>query len=482
MVEGKLDNVGKIIQGGMGAGVSGYTLANAVSSEDDAMGVVSGTALDVIMARRLQQGNTEVRDALLEYPDKEFAQKVIDRYFVDGGKTEEGFKAKQFPAFIADENRDIRLSNPNLEKLIAAANFVEVRLAKKGHNNPVGINYLHKIQWPLMPSIYGAMLAGVDHILIGAGFPTEVPAVLESLAEGEVSRMRVPLFTGEKDYHLLFDPKGVLDTSTRLEVPGFIGIVGNHLGVKGLKDVDGYIFEGPPAGGHNAPAREKGLTDAGEPRYGPKDDINYKLLEGLLSKNAEGRGVVQPFWLAGSYANRLGEAIELGARGIQVGTIAAFSRESGLYGQLRRHALQEIMKGAQVFTDPRASPSGFPFKILRADGTLAIPELYEGRERICNLGYLIDLGLRGDGSVFTRCPAEPIVDYIKKGGEQDDTLGRMCLCNSLMADIGIGSVYKGVPERPLVTSGVYLGDVKAMVDSHGLDYSVKDALNYIKRQ
>jgi NAD(P)H-dependent flavin oxidoreductase YrpB (nitropropane dioxygenase family) len=46
-----------IIQGGLGAGISNWRLAHAVSQLGQ-LGVVSGTALDQIFARRLQDGDT----------------------------------------------------------------------------------------------------------------------------------------------------------------------------------------------------------------------------------------------------------------------------------------------------------------------------------------------------------------------------------------------------------------------------------------
>jgi len=49
-----------IIQGGMGVAVSGWRLAKAVSSLGQ-LGVVSGTALDIVLVRRLQQGDPEGR-------------------------------------------------------------------------------------------------------------------------------------------------------------------------------------------------------------------------------------------------------------------------------------------------------------------------------------------------------------------------------------------------------------------------------------
>ena len=58
-----------------------------------------------------------------------------------------------------------------LQELTVAANFVEVWLAREGHPGLVGINYLRKIELPLPFACYGAMLAGVDHVLVGAGSP-----------------------------------------------------------------------------------------------------------------------------------------------------------------------------------------------------------------------------------------------------------------------------------------------------------------------
>ena len=69
-----------------------------------------------------------------------------------------------------------------LSELCILANFVEVFLAREGHGNPVGINYLEKIQIPHLPSLYGAMLAGVGYVLMGAGVPLKIPGALDLLA------------------------------------------------------------------------------------------------------------------------------------------------------------------------------------------------------------------------------------------------------------------------------------------------------------
>ena len=55
---------------------------------------------------------------------------------------------------------------------------------------------------------------------------------------------------------------------------------------------------------------------------------------------------------------------------------------------------------ARVFTDPLASPTGFPFKVLGLEGTLSEPAVYARRERLCDLGLdgllALDLDARAD--------------------------------------------------------------------------------------
>ena len=77
----------QIIQGGMGMGVSDWRLARAVSSRGN-IGVVSGAAIDLILARRLLLGDPggHMRRALAAFPDPSISRRLIDRYFVADGK------------------------------------------------------------------------------------------------------------------------------------------------------------------------------------------------------------------------------------------------------------------------------------------------------------------------------------------------------------------------------------------------------------
>ena len=112
----------QIIQGGMGVAVSNWRLARTVSRLGE-LGVVSGTLLAVILARRLQDGDPQgdVRRALAHFPVSDVATRVIDRYYVPGGKDP--------GASYAGVPMPTLQGGPALVELTVAANFIEVFLA-----------------------------------------------------------------------------------------------------------------------------------------------------------------------------------------------------------------------------------------------------------------------------------------------------------------------------------------------------------------
>ena len=235
--------------------------------------------------------------------------------------------------------------------------------------------------------------------------------------------------------------------------------------------VDGLIIETRTAGGHNAPPRGKlQLDDRGEPVYGDRDAIDIAKIREL--------GV--PFWLAGGYGSpsKLQEALALGATGVQVGTAFAFTRESGLRDDLKQALLDKARHHqAAVFTDPLASPAGFPFKVALLEGTASDSAVCAARPRICDLGFLSEIVRAGDGSFVHRCPAEPLSLYLSKGGTADDAAGRKCLCNALMANIGHQQVRCGHRvEPPLVTAGDDLVEIARFLRESSATYSAADVL------
>lgn len=466
-----------IIQAGMGVGVSNYVLARAVAGLGH-LGVVSGTAIGTVMARRLQQGGAaaeETISALKEFPNQDIANWIMDKFSPDKRPADGKYIRCQVPMFHKDSGNVLRLTNrknrltaSDVEKIEVAASFVEVTLAKRGHDNPVGINYLHKVQWPILPALYGAMLAGVDAVLIGAGLPKDIARVLDAFAKAE--SVSVPIeVAGDEKYSIEFDPERIGVGNVGLARPAFLGIVSTNLAVRALPFADGYVVENHEGGGHNANPRKGELDATGQPVYGPKDEANFGSLTTMLDKRDKG----QRFWIAGNYADRLGDALSEGAVGIQVGTPFAFCRESGFEDELKQAILHQIMNGTKVFTNARFSPTGFPFKILDVPGTLSDPNVYEERQRVCNLRYLVELyESEEEGRIKTRCPAEPVTAYLKKGGDLEDTIGRGCLCNSLMSAVGVG--FPGEPA--IVTSGSGLEVVRAL----GFGYSAEDVVNFIE--
>ncbi len=438
----------------MGVGVSNWTLARAVSSLGQ-LGVVSGTAVDTVFVRRLQDGDIggHVRRAMAHFPVAEVSERVLRRYFRPDG-TPSGTPYKMLPMYRQTVSRA-------RQQLTMLANFVEVWLAKEGHQGVVGINLLTKVQMPNLASLYGAMLAGVDYVLMGAGIPREIPGVLDAFSEHRPASIKLDVEdagAGESEMLVLDPREHVPEPMPALKRPQFLAIVSANslattLARKANGRVDGFVIEGWTAGGHNAPPRgELRLNERGEPLYGERDVVDLQKMRDL--------GI--PFWLAGGMGspNGLQTAFAAGAAGIQVGTLFAYCDESGFTPELKAQVLTGLRNDTvSIRTDPRASPTGFPFKVVDVDG---LRSQDDRRARVCDLGYLRVAYRTPSGTLGYRCAAEPVEAYVAKGGKEADTVGRRCLCNGLLANIGHAQRRDGaIEEPPLVTSGddvLLLGD------------------------
>jgi len=467
----------KIIQGGMGVGVSNWRLAQAVSRLGQ-LGVVSGTALDQVLVRRLADGDDggHMRRGFDSFPFPEMARRIWNQYFQSGGKP----AGIPYPTIPMHQRRDSR----GLIELLMVSNFVEVFLAREGHLNKVGVNFLEKVQLPHLASIYGAMLAGVGYVLMGAGIPLHIPGVLDNFAAGRPAEYKLAVAgaPSDADTMMRFDPREYAEGPLPfLERPKFLAIVSsNTLATTMLRrasgTVDGLIIESPTAGGHNAPPRGKGALDAtGQPVYGERDRVDL----------AELRKLGVPFWMAGGYgtAEKLREALDQGAAGVQVGTAFAFSEESGLRHDLKKMLVAQAAEGtAKVFTDPVASPTGFPFKVAQLAGTYSDEGVAAARTRVCDLGYLREAYSTEDGKIAYRCAAEPETSYLAKGGKIEETVGRKCLCNALLSNIGYPQTRTdGVAEPPLVTVGDDVNRVASFLVSGQGSYSAADVVTSMMR-
>ena len=465
----------ELIQGGMGVGISNWELAHAVAVAGEkldkrVLGVVSGIGLALTMVNRLRRGDLDTRAALEAFPVPRMAQEIIEEHWLNPDS-----KLPSKPEILVTGTEKKKAA---LIRMIVVANFMEVWLAKQGHSRPIGINWLEKIQLTHLPEFFGAMLAGVDYVLMGAGIPNQVPGVLDSLAEWKETSYRLDVAGGD-NYVLPFDPKTFVPEAYRkpLTRPRFLAVVSHDALAKALAtrasgEIDGFVVEGPMAGGHNAPARGKEIDANGEPVYGNRDEPDLDKI----------RALGKPFWLAGGYGTpeKYAEALRLGATGVQVGSAFALCNESGMLPDIKTEIRKQIISGTiLVMANPTVSPSGFPFQVVQLPGTLYDRKVLDNMERTCDHGYMVEAHeMKGGGKLF-RCPAEPIKVFVKKGGKVEDTEGRVCICKALSATAKDGIS----PELPYVGKIVTLGKDQSFRDLPLINpdgsYSAEDVIRSI---
>ena len=461
----------------MGIAVSGWRLARQVAQLSE-FGVVSGTGIDTVVVRELQQGDPNGRiRALRAYPDQEIVDYMVDTFYRAGGH-EEGAPFKLLP---------VHKFKPTVrsQRILSAAAFSEVFLAKEGHDGWVGVNLLAKLKRHTLACIYGAMLAGVDAILMGAGIPIEEIEQLPNLAAGHKARLRLDVDTSSapdaKDsYYYELDPSDLVQPPPQLPIPMFFPIISSdtlaRIMDKKLPEghITGWIIEGSVAGGHNAPPRNKKFDENDSPIYDQRDVADLDKVAGLG----------YPYYLAGGYGSPEGllEALQRGATGIQVGSLFSLANESGYPMATKSLLIRKIHEGGTVVrTDGRFSSTGFPFKVLEVEGTLGQQQTYDERIRICDMGYLQQAYLNEKGRLQVRCPAEPVAAYVEKGGKLEDTERRGCLCNALMANIGLGQRQRWGKEEPLFTAGDSLVNLPLGSLEHP-HYAAEDVIRYLHGQ
>ncbi len=461
-----------IKQGGMGFGISGWRLARAVSILGQ-YGTVSGVALEILMAEMLRRGDPgeHYRRALSHFPFPQVAEEVLDAFYVKDGVSADTH-SRSTPVWSI-------MPSHLLIGATICANYATVWLAKEGHDYEVGINYLQKIEMPQIACTLGAMLAGVDFITMGAGIPIGIPELMNAIIEGKTVSYRVQVIGKNVTGHTMnFDPQAFFgDKLPEIKRPEFIPIIASNLLASIFMDrrrlpegsVQGFVIEEPTAGGHNAPPRKPVLNELGEPLpiYGEKDVVNYEKIAGL--------GL--PFWIGGGYASpeKLKWAQTVGAEGIQAGSIFALCEESGMRLDIKNKLRSLGFSGKlQVTTNMRISPTGFPFKVAVLEGSISERAVYEERERVCDRGVLSTLYERPDGSIGYRCPSEPTLRFIAKGGGEEETKGRGCICNGLVATAGLNE-----DEAPVVTLGDDVSFLPHLMQDENSSYTAKDAVAYL---
>lgn len=461
----------ELIQGGMGVGVSDWRLARAVAVAGQelgrpVLGVISGVGLPILMPQRLQERDPDTIRALnaLGAINPEIAENILNRFLPKPGQK---YKLPQKPEVLITGSQEKQDEYNN--RAFAAA-FVEVWLAKEGHKGPIGMNLLEKVQLSHLPIILGAMAAGLDTLIVGAGIPLQIPEVLENFANNKEASYRIDV-EGSDSLAIVLDPNKFVPRGVELKRPKYYAIISSHVLAMVLEDrakTDGFIIEGPLAGGHNAPPRKKNIFDEkGQPVYGEKDEPDLDVI----------RKLGKPFWFAGSWSEKLEEAKAQGAVGIQGGSVFALSNESGFTEEVKDCLRTKIRNGTLgVTTSAIVSPTGYPFQVVLMEGSLSDPDVYNERIRSCIYGYLVHARRSEKGKILFLCPAEPVDAYVRKGGDIKDTEGRVCLCSGLAAAVG-----QGRPGEPvIITFGKDVEPVKKLIEqSADGRYSAKDAIGFV---
>ncbi len=340
-----------IIQGGMGVGVSLHPLASAVAREGG-VGIVSSACLDRLVSKRT---------------------------------------GKKFTTY--------------------EATFDEVSLSKAA-GGYAGINIMVALVRDYESSVRGAIDAGADVIISGAGLPLGLPAI-----QPPKDTALIPIVSSARALELICKKWGKL----------------------GYRP-DATVLEGPLAGGHLGFKIDS-------------IDLDSNTLERLLPpvKDMAVKYGDFPVIVAGGIYTHddIVRFLKMGADGVQMGTRFLATEECSASPLYKQAVIDATEEDIIVAHDP-GSPCGLPFRIIK-QSPMYLSALKRLRTPKCDKGYVLLKDVEGK---FSRCPA-------KESNEHT-----FCICNGLLSSAD----YNPEEEEPLYTVGTsaYRVDrivpVKALMD------------------
>lgn len=294
---------------------------------------------------------------------------------------------------------------------IYEAVYEEVSLAK-ADGGFAGINIMAALMRDYNDSVKGALDAGADFIISGAGLPLTLPAIQPP-----------------KDTALV----PIVSSARALEI---ICKKWERLGYR----PDAVVLEGPLAGGH------LGFR---------LDDIDSESnkLENLLppvKDMAVKYGNIPVIVAGGIYTHAdILRFLDRGADGVQMGTRFLATEESSATAVYKQAVVQAKDEDILVAHDP-GSPCGLPFRVIK-QSPMYVSSLQRLRKPKCDKGYVL---LKDAKGVFSVCPA-------KESNEH-----HFCICNGLLSSAG----YNPDKEEALYTVGTNASridkilSVKALMD------------------
>jgi nitronate monooxygenase len=333
-----------IIQGGMGVGVSLSPLAGAVAREGG-VGIVSSACLDRLVSKR-------------------------------NGKKVNTYEAA----------------------------YEEVSLARAS-GGFAGINIMVALVRDYEDSVKGAIDAGADFIISGAGLPLGLPAIK---APGDTAL--IPIVSSARALELIckkWERLGYRPDAVVLEGP----LAGGHLGFK----IDQIELESNKLENLLPPVKDMAI------KYG---DIPLIVAGGIYT-----------------HADIL-RFLEMGANGVQMGTRFLATEESSA-SAVYKHAVLSAEEEDIIVAHKPGSPCGLPFRIIR-QSPMYVSAVKRLRQPKCDKGYVL---LKDNEGKFTRCPAK----------ESNENC--FCICNGLLSSAG----YNSDKEESLFTVGTNASRVEKIV-------------------
>jgi nitronate monooxygenase len=333
VIKGKTIRV-PIVQGGMGVGVSLYPLAKAVAREGG-LGIISSACLDRLLSKR--------------------NNKKLNTY---------------------------------------EAVYEEVSLSKI-ENGFAGINIMAALQRDYNDSVKGALDAGADAIISGAGLPLNLPAIQPP-----------------KDTALI----PIVSSARALDI---ICKKWEKLGYR----PDAVVLEGPLAGGHLGFRIDQ-------------VDLESNRLENLLppvKDLAMKNGNIPVIVAGGIYTHEdIVRFMAMGADGVQMGTRFLATEESSATEAYKQAVVLAQEEDIVVAHRP-GSPCGLPFRVIK-QSPMYVSSLKRLRPPKCDKGYVLMKDAEGK---YTICPAK------------QDNENYFCICNGLLSSGG----YNPDKEESLFTVG-----------------------------
>jgi len=316
------------------------------------------------------------------------------------------------------------VSSAGLDRLVSQRNgkrtncyeatYEEISLARES-GGLVGINVMVALQRDYEDSVRGAIDAGADAVISGAGLP-----------------LGLPLIHPSKDTALI----PIVSSARALEI---ICKKWERLG----RRPDAVVLEGPLAGGHLG-------FKAGEL------ELPSNKLENLLPpvKDIAMRHGDFPVIVAGGIYSHddIASFLALGAGGVQMGTRFLATEESSASPQYKQ-AVVNSGKEDIIVADNPGSPCGMPFRVIRRS-PMFVSSLNRQRAPKCDKGYVL---LKDSEGKFTRCPAK------------ENNENYFCICNGLLSSAGYDT-----KEEPLFTTGSNAYRVDKILSVHALMEELKN--------